>query len=85
MGRSLHQVIETVTLAERGIGVKSLIEQIDTTSSGDLVLSHFGALAELERGLIREWTNAGLAAARARCRRCDRPKALADAAKLAAA
>ena len=78
LGRSLKQIIETVNiLQERGIGFKSLTEQIDTTSSGGELIFHvFGALAEFERDLIRERTNAGLAAARARGRVGGRPQKL---------
>jgi DNA invertase Pin-like site-specific DNA recombinase len=54
-------------LNERGIGFRSLQEAIDTTTSGGkLVFQIFGALAEFERNLIRERTQAGLEAARAR-------------------
>src|SRR6476661_897988 len=62
LGRSLKQLIETVTaLQERGIGFRSLTEQIDTTSSGGkLIFPVFGALAEFERDLIQEHTQAGL-------------------------
>src|SRR5215218_6542941 len=67
LGRSLKHLIETVTeLQGRGIGFKSLTEQIDTTTSGGKLVFHvFGALAEFERDLIGERTHAGLAAARA--------------------
>lgn len=77
LGRSLKHLIETVTaLHERGIGFKSLTENIDTTTSaGKLVFHVFGALAEFERDLIRERTQAGLAAARARGRHGGRPRA----------
>jgi DNA invertase Pin-like site-specific DNA recombinase len=52
---------------DKGIGFKSLQETIDTTSPGGRLVFHvFAALAEFERDLIRERTNAGLAAARAR-------------------
>ena len=87
LGRSLQHLIETVSLlAERGIGFKSLTEQIDTTTSGGKLVFHvFGALAEFERDLIRERTQAGLAAARARGRVGGRPKKLADAKQLALA
>lgn len=87
LGRSLGHLIATVTvLAERGIGFRSLNEQIDTTTSGGKLIFHvFGALAEFERDLIRERTNAGLAAARARGRTGGRPKALADPKQLALA
>src|SRR5512143_2039821 len=78
LGRSLRHLIDTVSqLQERGIGVKSLQEQIDTTTSGGKLVFHvFGALAEFERDLIRERTHAGLLAARARGRQGGRPKAL---------
>jgi len=48
-------------------------------------LPAIGALAEFERDLIRERTNAGLRAARARGRLGGRPKKLADPKKLALA
>ena len=87
LGRSLGHLIATVAEpAGRGVGFKSLGEQIDTTTSGGKLVFHvFGALAEFERDLIRERTNAGLAAARARGRTGGRPKALADPKKLALA
>ncbi len=87
LGRSLQHLIETVTvLRERGIGFRSLTEQIDTTTPGGKLIFHvFGALAEFERDLIRERTYAGLAAARARGRTGGRPKKLADPKQLALA
>ena len=65
LGRSLSQLIALISeLDERQIGFRSLTEQIDTTTSGGRLIFHiFGALAEFERNLIRERTNAGLAAA----------------------
>jgi DNA invertase Pin-like site-specific DNA recombinase len=89
LGRSLRHLIEVVTdLAQRGIGFKSLQEHLDTTtSSGTLVFHMFGALAEFERDLIRERTQAGLTAARARGRVGGRPRGLsrqAEATALAA-
>ncbi|MHB8629025.1 MAG: recombinase family protein [Aggregatilineales bacterium] len=79
LGRSLRHLIDTVTrLHERNIGFKSLTENIDTTTPGGKLIFHiFGALAEFERDLIRERTQAGLTAARARGRMGGRPKAVA--------
>jgi DNA invertase Pin-like site-specific DNA recombinase len=76
LGRSLTQLIAVMTeLDERGVGFRSLTEQIDTTTSGGKLIFHiFGALAEFERNLIRERTLAGLAAARARGRLGGRPR-----------
>ena len=87
LGRSLQHLIETIAqLAEHGIGFKSLTEQIDTTTSGGKLVFHvFGALAEFERDLIRERTQAGLAAARARGRQGGRPRKLGTPAKVALA
>jgi DNA invertase Pin-like site-specific DNA recombinase len=78
LGRSLRDLIATMTmLEERGIGFKSLTENIDTTTSGGKLIFHiFGALAEFERNLIRERTQAGLMAARTRGRKGGRPRAL---------
>jgi DNA invertase Pin-like site-specific DNA recombinase len=78
LGRSLPHLITTMTaLEDRGIGFKSLTENIDTTTSGGKLIFHiFGALAEFERNLIRERTHAGLTAARARGKRGGRPKAM---------
>lgn len=78
LGRSIRDLIDWVTqLEDAGIGFKSLQESIDTTtSSGKLVFHIFAALAEFERNLIRERTNAGLAAARARGRLGGRKKSL---------
>jgi DNA invertase Pin-like site-specific DNA recombinase len=78
LGRSLKHLIETITtLANHGIGFKSITESIDTTTSGGKLIFHiFGALAEFERDIIKERTQAGLNAARARGRKGGRPKAL---------
>ncbi len=76
--RSLKDLIEMVALLDsKKIGLKSLHESIDTSSSsGKLIFHIFGALAEFERNLIRERTHAGLQAARARGRKGGRPKKL---------
>lgn len=86
LGRSLKDLIEWVNhLDQLGVALKSLEEVIDTTTAtGKLVFHIFGALAEFERQLIRERTQAGLAAARARGRLGGRPKSLnAEKRKLA--
>jgi DNA invertase Pin-like site-specific DNA recombinase len=78
LGRTLTGLIDLLNqLAQREVGFKSLTEQIDTTtSSGKLIFHVFGALAEFERDLIRERTQAGLRAARARGRQGGRPRKL---------
>src|SRR3954471_2350107 len=78
LGRSLKDLITRITeLNDRKIGFKSLTEQIDTTTSGGKLIFHiFGALAEFERDIIKERTNAGLEAARTRGKFGGRPKAL---------
>jgi DNA invertase Pin-like site-specific DNA recombinase len=79
LGRSLKHLIETISqLQAQGIGFRSIQESIDTTTSGGKLIFHvFGALAEFERDLIRERTNAGLTAARARGRKGGRPRVAA--------
>lgn len=86
LGRSLKDLITLAErLEQRQVGLKSLKETLDTTSSGGRLIFHmFGALAEFERDLIRERTQAGLSAARARGRLGGRPKLLSpDKRKLA--
>jgi len=79
LGRSLRHLLEVVNdLQSKGIGFKSLQENIDTTTSGGKLVFHlFGALAEFERDIIRERTKAGLSAARARGRVDDKKLAMA--------
>ena len=78
MGRSLKHLVELVgNLIERKVGLLSLNDPIDTTSAqGRLVFNLFASLAEFELELIRERTQAGLTAARARGRVGGRPKGL---------
>jgi len=80
VARSLKQLIETVEgLEARGIGFKSLSEQIYTTSAGGKLVFHiFAALSEFEKSLIKSRTMAGLEAARARGRIGGRPKLIND-------
>ena len=62
MQHLIQHLIQTITaLQERKIGFKCLQENIDTSTSGGKLIFHmFSALAEFERDLIRERTEAGL-------------------------
>jgi DNA invertase Pin-like site-specific DNA recombinase len=78
LGRSLKDLITRISeLNDRKIGFQSITEKIDTTTSGGKLIFHiFGALAEFERDIILERTNAGLEAAKARGKLGGRPPAL---------
>ena len=78
LGRSLRDLIDWVAYLDgKEVGLRSLHEAIDTTSpTGKLTFHIFGALAEFERTLIRDRTQAGLQAARARGRKGGRRPAL---------
>jgi DNA invertase Pin-like site-specific DNA recombinase len=80
LARSLKQLIETIEqLKERDIDFRSLTEAIDTATPGGRLTFHiFAALAEFERSLIQERTQAGLASARARGKKGGRPAALSS-------
>lgn len=68
LGRSLPDLVRIVgDLEQRGVGFESVTERIETSSAtGKLTFHLFSVLAEFERNLIRERTQAGLAAARGR-------------------
>ena len=87
LGRSLTHLVQLVNqLLEQDVGLQSLNDPIDTTSAqGRLMFNIFASLAEFERELIQERTQAGLQAARARGRTGGRPKGLSEQAKLTAA
>jgi DNA invertase Pin-like site-specific DNA recombinase len=78
IGRSLTHVVGLVSdLQKRGVGLKVLTGDVDTTTAtGRLVFGIFATLAEFERDLIHERTMAGLAAARARGRAGGRPRVM---------
>jgi DNA invertase Pin-like site-specific DNA recombinase len=78
IGRSLPHVVGLVgDLQKRGVGLKVLTGDVDTTTAtGRLVFGIFATLAEFERDLIHERTMAGLAAARARGRTGGRPRVM---------
>ncbi len=80
LGRSLPHLIEAVgSLEAKGIGFRSLTENIDTTTPGGRLIFHvFGALGQFERDLIQERTKAGLAAAAARGRKGGRKPVITD-------
>jgi DNA invertase Pin-like site-specific DNA recombinase len=81
LGRSMRHLVALIEeLSDRGVGFRSVTEAIDTTTTGGKLVFHiFAALAEFERNLIVERTQAGLAAARARGRVGGRPPALTPA------
>lgn len=78
LGRSLRDLLALAEQFEdEGVGLSSIKDKIDTTTSGGrLIFQVFGALSEFERNLIKERTQAGLAAAKARGRTGGRPKSL---------
>ncbi len=80
LGRNLAHLIQLTThLSEKKVGLISLNDPIDTTTShGRLIFSIFGSLAEFERELIIERTHAGLKSARARGRKGGRPKGMSQ-------
>lgn len=86
LGRSLKHLVELVShLNERRIGLRSINDPIDTTNAqGKLIFNIFASLAEFERDLIAERTQAGLRSARARGRVGGRPKGLTSDAELKA-
>lgn len=86
LGRSLQNLVHLANdLLKRNIGLVSLNDPIDTTTpQGRLVFNIFASLAEFERDLIRERTQAGLDAARARGRTGGRPSGLSEQAKTTA-
>ncbi len=80
LGCSLPDLVKVVThLEEQQIALESLTEKTETASAtGKLVFHVFAAMAEFERRLIRERTQAGLASARARGRSGGRKRKLDD-------
>ena len=78
LGRSLHHLIDVIAqLEKRNVAFLSLREAIDTTTAaGKLQLHLFAALAEFERELIRERSQAGHEAAKAAGRLGGRPRKL---------
>ncbi len=85
LGRSVRHLVTLIDqLRDRNAGFRSVCDgAIDTTTpSGELIFHVFSALAQFERRLIQERTNAGLAAARARGRKGGRPNLMGNSAKV---
>ncbi|MEL6172284.1 MAG: recombinase family protein [Pseudomonadota bacterium] len=80
LGRSVLSLADLITrLDNEGVQFCSLMEGINTTTTGGKLAFHlFAAIAEFERGLIRERTCAGLKAARERGVAIGRPRRLSD-------
>jgi len=80
LGRSLSQLVEVLaSLQGKGIAFLSLTEAIDTESAAGRLLGHMlAALAEFERTLIVERTQAGLKAAKKRGVKLGRRPSLSD-------
>jgi DNA invertase Pin-like site-specific DNA recombinase len=78
LSRSIKDPIQmSELLKSRQVGLRSLQETSDTTTSGGQLIFHIVlALAEFERNLIRERTSAGLVAAKAKSWVGGRPKTL---------
>lgn len=83
LGRSLKNLVDLInTLNEKGVGLKSINDPVDTTTpQGRLIFNIFGSLAEFERELIRERTIAGLEAAKEKGIFGGRPKGLSKKAQ----
>lgn len=81
LGRNTRNVLETIeTLAQRGVGFRSITEGLDTTGAmGTAMLTIMAAFAQLERDTMIERTKAGLAAAARNNRRGGRPRKINDA------
>jgi DNA invertase Pin-like site-specific DNA recombinase len=81
VGRSLRHLVGFLAeLGERGVEFQSLTEAIDTTTvTGQALFNIMGSLAEFERCLNVERTQAGLEAARVRGRKGGRPRKVDEA------
>lgn len=86
LSRSMPELVTTVAgLRERGVGLRSLAEGLDTTTDGGMMIFDvFSALAEFNRELTVEHTREGLEAAKAAGRGGGRPPVMTPE-KIAAA
>ncbi|MGQ3740293.1 recombinase family protein [Bacillus sp. Fil] len=82
LGRTMHHLIQIVNeLNEQGVSFYSVQENITmdrSSATGQLMFHLFASFAEFERNLIRERTEAGRIAARARGRFGGRPEKLGE-------
>jgi DNA invertase Pin-like site-specific DNA recombinase len=80
LGRSLQNLVELLNdLQSMRVDLMFLQQGMDTsTSSGRMMFSIFGALAEFERNLIRERVFAGIFRAKARGVKMGRPSKMND-------
>jgi DNA invertase Pin-like site-specific DNA recombinase len=78
LGRTQRELVTIVAeVRERGAGLRSLREDLDTTTpGGEAIFRVFAGLADVGRAAISAGTSDGLAAARARGKRLGRPPAL---------
>lgn len=78
LARSLGDLLRLLDdMEQRGCALRSLTEPIDTQSlAGRMMLQMLGAVAEFERGLIRERSMAGQRAAMDRGVKCGRPRGM---------
>ena len=78
LSRSLKDLLLILDRIDKaGAGFRSLTESIDsTTASGRMMMQMLGAVAEFERAMVRERTQAGLRSARAQGRRGGRKPSL---------
>lgn|GEM_PF-473928 len=83
LGRTVRGLVALVDdLGERGVGVRSITQGVDTSGGSavsTLLLAVFSALAQVEREVLVERTRDGLESARRRGQPLGRPRALDDA------
>ena len=80
LGRSLSHLLELIqNFKEKGVGFRSLTEQMDTTTPhGEFIFQLFASLAQYERALAQERILAGVEAAKLRGKRGGRPRKIDD-------
>ena len=76
LGRNTIDVLQNIeVLRGKGVSVVSLRESFDLTSpSGQFMLTMLAGLAQMEKAIIAERRDAGIARARAQGKHCGRPR-----------